>query len=675
MPCIKLVKKTLLLVSFLLLSNKTLATDLTVLESEQDFFADFSITSATRLAQSPRDLPVSVTIITREMIDASGATEIPDLFRMVPGFRVVINDGGFYSVFGHGSSDHWGRKLQVLIDGLPVQSPVLNFVDWLSLPVELSDIDSIEIMRGTSAAVYGTNAFDGVINIITRKPFEEKGLFSQLTTGTQNTRRGLIKYGFNSKNSYHTFTFSKKQNNGFDNVHDSSKNTKFRYKGSFSTTLKDELDTLISFNSGYKDINGIGNGQRTRDMESNHQYINWKHHYTSSDNIELKAYHYAVDYDDEYKLGLLSELYNISPATVPTVFNGHADQQISYGSYTAKSDRYGLEIQRIAHYEELRFVIGAGLIYDTIKSRYLFGDKGKVSGLNKQIFSNAEWRIDPDLVMTAGLMVEKIEDRDEEISRKLSINYHYNRFNSFRLGAARSYRARTVYSAGVQLVMRYVDDGQIFNTILDNQGYTTPEIVTTYEFAHMLNLPESRLSLDWRLFRDEYDDFRAVINDSSYQDDAKNGAKVNINGGNYYVEGYELQIKYKHDDKKFITAQYSRTKSRGLIANNLNATSFEDFSDAMPEEGYGIMIGTDITSHIDLGLTYSKTGGSKWRTLGDTLPGYKRLDANLSSHFKTAGNDIKVEFLIQNLLNEPYNEYNVNNLFSRRFFLRLSLKY
>ncbi|HQV22505.1 MAG TPA: TonB-dependent receptor plug domain-containing protein, partial [Agitococcus sp.] len=128
------------------------------------------VLSATRLKQAIADAPASITLIDRQMIDQSGAREIPDLLRLVPGMVVGYEKGWDAFVSYHGTSADMARRMQVLIDGRSVFQPSLAFVDWIGLPLELDDIDRIEVIRGPNAAAYGANSFLAVVNIITRNP-------------------------------------------------------------------------------------------------------------------------------------------------------------------------------------------------------------------------------------------------------------------------------------------------------------------------------------------------------------------------------------------------------------------------------------------------------------------------------------------------------------------------
>ncbi len=128
------------------------------------------VLSATRLRQSIVDAPAAISVIDRQMIDQSGVRELPELLRLVPGMVVGYDNGWNAFVSYHGTSADMARRMQVLVDGRSVYQPTLAEVNWVGLPLELSDIDRIEVVRGPNAAAYGANSVLGVVNIITRHP-------------------------------------------------------------------------------------------------------------------------------------------------------------------------------------------------------------------------------------------------------------------------------------------------------------------------------------------------------------------------------------------------------------------------------------------------------------------------------------------------------------------------
>jgi len=152
------------------------------------------VLSATRLKQAVADAPASITIIDRQMIAQSGAREIPDVLRLVPGMVVGYEKGWEAFVSYHGTSADMARRMQVLIDGRSVFQPSLAFVDWIGLPLELDDIDRIEVVRGPNAAAYGANSFLAVVNIITRNPADLPTVRAYTRQGGEGINDNYVSY-------------------------------------------------------------------------------------------------------------------------------------------------------------------------------------------------------------------------------------------------------------------------------------------------------------------------------------------------------------------------------------------------------------------------------------------------------------------------------------------------
>jgi len=143
--------------------------------SEDDYLGEVpQVLTIARLRQSASDTPSASTIIDRETIRAAGIIDLPEVFRLVPGFYVGTNAGFIQNtnhvVSYHGLTDAYSRSMQVMIDGRSIYQPLYGGVQWSEIPITINDIERIEVTRGPNAASYGANAFLGTINIITQTP-------------------------------------------------------------------------------------------------------------------------------------------------------------------------------------------------------------------------------------------------------------------------------------------------------------------------------------------------------------------------------------------------------------------------------------------------------------------------------------------------------------------------
>ena len=146
-----------------------------------------TVSIASRYEQPISEAPANVYVITDEDIRQSGATDIPTVLRRVPGLEVMQVTGADFNVSVRGDNQLTANKLLVMVDGRSIYVDSQGLVFWKSIPVTLPEIKRIEVLKGPASAVYGFNAFDGIINIITKSPEEMKGTTLQFGGGEFGT--------------------------------------------------------------------------------------------------------------------------------------------------------------------------------------------------------------------------------------------------------------------------------------------------------------------------------------------------------------------------------------------------------------------------------------------------------------------------------------------------------
>ncbi|MFP4389271.1 MAG: TonB-dependent receptor plug domain-containing protein [Desulfococcaceae bacterium] len=157
--------------------------DFTALSLEE--LKNVRITSATKSPEPLTQVPAAVFVITAEDIRRSGVTTIPDALRMAPGVQVARISATEWAVNMRGLNQLFSNKLLVLIDGRSVYSHVFSGVFWDVQDIPLEDIERIEVIRGPGAALWGLNAVNGVINIITRNARHSRGTRITALGGTE----------------------------------------------------------------------------------------------------------------------------------------------------------------------------------------------------------------------------------------------------------------------------------------------------------------------------------------------------------------------------------------------------------------------------------------------------------------------------------------------------------
>jgi iron complex outermembrane receptor protein len=167
--------------------------DLTTFSIEE--LMDIKVISVSKKSQRLSDSAAAIFVITREDIRRSGVTSIPDALRMAPGVNVARIDANKWAINCRGFNSRFAPSLQVLIDGRSVYTPSFSGVYWEVTNVLLEDVDRIEVIRGPGATIWGSNAVNGVVNIITRKANDTQGGFIQASAGTVEKNRVAARYG------------------------------------------------------------------------------------------------------------------------------------------------------------------------------------------------------------------------------------------------------------------------------------------------------------------------------------------------------------------------------------------------------------------------------------------------------------------------------------------------
>jgi iron complex outermembrane receptor protein len=158
---------------------------------------NIEVTSVSKKEQKLSRTAAAIFVISQEDIRRSGATNIPDLLRMVPGMDVAQVNGNTWAISARGLNDEFNDELLVVVDGRNVYTPTFGGVLWELLDYPFEDIERIEVIRGPGATIWGANAVNGVINIITKKSGETRGAIVVAGGGNVDQGFGTAQFGGN----------------------------------------------------------------------------------------------------------------------------------------------------------------------------------------------------------------------------------------------------------------------------------------------------------------------------------------------------------------------------------------------------------------------------------------------------------------------------------------------
>jgi len=264
--------------------------------------ADVEIAITGKSQQRLRDIPAAVYVLSKEQIRDSTATNIPDLLRLVPGLHVAQMDANKWTVSSRGFSSRITNKLLVMIDGRSIYSPLFGGVMWDQQNIMLEDIERIEVVRGPGGTVWGANAVNGVINIISKHADDTQGSLASVLIGTEKNIVSLrqggkaasgVSYRFYAKHRDHEESASLDGSSATDDWQDSqlgfrvdwsaSKNQQLTLQGDiYQGDLSERITVPSTATAGFteplddkiktKGANLIGKWQQTND-EGDSQHL------------------------------------------------------------------------------------------------------------------------------------------------------------------------------------------------------------------------------------------------------------------------------------------------------------------------------------------------------------------------------------------------------------------
>lgn len=507
------------------------------------FFAELPVVaSVSRLPQRLADAPASVTVIDREMIRSSGIRSLSDIFRLVPGFQTFAHSDTAARVNYHGVTDDndFSPRLQVLIDGRSLHSPLFrNGMNWALVPVALEDIERIEVVRGSNSVSYGTNAFLGVVNIITVDPSLVRGTSVSASSGSQGVRDHTVRTGgrFGDHGNFR-LTYQKVKDDGLDDDYDwrdSYQNRRLDARFDYAVSMRDSLELNLgrvegSFTRGRLDtvvpaVEDPENPFRDLEESSTWMQVRWLRALADGEDFSLR-YTFSEDRGDD---GFISPKY-----------------AAPYNDLNESGDR-GLrhEIEAVHNFspmENTRLVWGGSWRRDAVTSNTMLRDRGEETRQVWRAFANGEWNPSKWVTVNLGAASERDSLAGVHFSPRASLAFHVNSENTLRLGYARAWRTASIQAY--------------------RANFRQANVATKGDLAGNPDLPAERLDTweigylgDWRAWRMSLDvrHFRERITDRSLQlrpgpDTLAAGGPVPISEQsiqNLAIRGYELQFKWQ----------------------------------------------------------------------------------------------------------------------------------
>ena len=469
--------------------------------SESDYLQDVpTVISVSRLSQPLEDTPGAVTLLDRNFIRMSGARDVVDLLRFVPGFQTttaVETDAPMATY--HGRSDDWANRIQVLVDGRSVYSGLLQGsagMGWKSLAMD--DIERIEVLRGSNSATYGARAFLGVVNIISRDVRETTGATAYVTQGENNVSDVGMRVGWNAGAS--SFRISA-DGNSEDGLHGAFGKNRTERLNLVSFTPVD-ADTELELRAGGAGLyagrgdvsDTTGNPARMWFVGSQYLQADWRRVLSDASDLAISASHTENTMRDRFLIQSHLVVNGVDYYRAAVDYSGV--EQVN-----ALSVQYGLR-----HNAALRTVWGAEYRQESLNAPTLF-DQGKTQ-INDffRLFGSAEWRINDAWVLNAGALAEHNDFSGDSFSPRLMLNWHVQPGHTLRAGASTAFRPPSAYEKFGQRNYYDANGQNPIGFFTYNNGTLLPERLFSRELGYNFALPNLPVSGDVRVFNEQISD-------------------------------------------------------------------------------------------------------------------------------------------------------------------------
>lgn len=573
------------------------------------------VVTAGRIEQSVNQAPATMTVITSQEIRAMGATSIPEILRYVPGLEVMTITASHAEVGIRGLTQVPSNNVLVMIDGRTVYFDYYGGVVWESLPILIEQIDRIEVMRSPGSALYGANAFTGVINILTKTPNQITDQQVFIQAGEYTDYYGGVILGGVKGNTGYRFAGGAKRINSFA---DSGEDSGDMVLGNLLIEQQILQDTKLSLDAGVS--NGFVHKIFLGDINKARTTTTYTKLELSSVNYYIRAFWNRVDQRENTFYG---------PSNKESIF----------------ANTYDIEAQgQNRLWPGNTLVYGASYRLNTIRSNIL--DESHEHHLSA-VFIQDEYKVIPEVTLSAGMRLDRHPLVGTNISPRANVGYSPNTSNFIRITYGRAFRNPT----HLNFYLDYLAPRAIY---FDGNEDLSSEKISSYELAYVF-APGSDFRFELDLFGEHLED-HIFLDPTGFFDPMNfTTTKTYSNRGRATVLGGEIMVEMIPIPNLKLAANYTNQHIRNRFS--IDSTQTPPKSKANFSAHFSSRTGFNAF----LGISY--IGSSQWsipNPLGlyeeERVDSHTRVDAKLGYKF-TAPSQFEVFLKVYNLLDNGKVEY------------------
>ena len=600
------------------------------------------VTSVSKKEQKLSEVAAAIFVISQTDIRQSGARNIPDLLRMVPGLDVAQMTASKWAISARGLNSEFTGELLVLIDGRAVYTPLFDGVDWDTQDVPLEDIERIEVIRGPGGTVWGANALNGVINVITVKAADTPGVL--VTAGG-----GSIQQGFGTA----------------------------QYGGKIQESTDYRIFAKYINESHFPDLNGA-NAEDGRHLL--HGGFRADSILSAKDTLTIQGDLYSGGEGDEIVHSILfppdnvtiNRLVSLSGGNIlgrwNHVFSTWSDTTIQV--YLDRYTRSGPQAREVQNTFDIDFQhhLALGRRQDLIWGAGYRHGADQTAGTIDEAFVPANWSGDlfnlfvqdeialkPNRVfLYAGTKLENSYFRGFDLQPSVRLSWTPSKRYTLWTAISRAIRTPSRRDVNLKAVLAALP-GPAEVLLLGNPGLQSEHVVA-YEAGYRAQ-PSERMSIDLAVFFNSYQGLQTIEPLPSFVN-ANSQPPILIlpqtfgNKLHGTTDGAEVSVSWKPTDRWTVSPGYA------FLQMHLHAdpTSLDSAS-AADDQGSSPQHQAQLRSHVEMsrGLAWDVSGYFVGRLPAQAVAGYTRVDTQLTWRF---GESMEASLVGQNLLRDRHVEFN-----------------
>ena len=605
---------------------------------------DIEVISVSKQPEKLSETPSAIQVVTGEDIRRSGATSIPEALRLADNLHVAQKNSHDWAISARGFNTDLANKMLVMIDGRTVYTPLFSGVFWDRQDYLLEDIDRIEVISGPGGTLWGANAVNGVVNIISKSAKDTQGFYGEAGGGTQPQGFTGLRYGGSFATNVFFRVYGKfftRDNEVFPNGSDASDAWHMGQGGFRMDAEVSDRNTFTLQGDVYDGEEDIATGG-SADVSGGNVLGRWTHVFSEDSDLSLQLY-----YDRTH----------LSLPVPATTANGN--QLAPAGRLKDDLDTYDLDFQhRFGLGDRQSFVWGLGYRFTHDEVMSAPGLAFDPPELDQDLFSGFvqdQIQLVDDLAFTLGTKVEHNDYTGFEVEPSARLQWNVGENHMVWSAVSRTIRAPSRVDRDERLPT------PAFSPIVDNLliggANFRSETLIAYEVGYRARLGQ-RLSTSLSAFYNQYDDLRST---SPSPPPAVFGLPLfyenNLEGETY---GFELSLNYQLLEWWRLKLGYTllrediRVKSGAVDFNNaLNET-------ADPENRFSIRSSMNLPHGLELDAGLRWVDSFRYNTSGTaaTVPAYWELEARLAWH---VNENWEIAVVGQNLLHDQHAEYVVSS--------------